>query len=87
MSKQIVMISLDDLVPENHIYRRFSDLWKFEGIKKYLKDIEKDNNYKGYGVLRLFKCLLLQFIEDLSDRELERYLQENTAANGFVDLI
>jgi len=41
------MISLDDLVPENHIYRRFADLWKFEGIKnsstssKNLKTIEK----------------------------------------------
>lgn len=83
MSKQIVMVSLDDLVPENHIYRKFVDLWKFESIKKYLNDVEKDNNYKGYGVLRLFKCLLLQFMEDLSDRELERYLQENNASKWF----
>ena len=26
---------------------------------------EKDNPYKGYGVSRIFKCLLLQFMEDL----------------------
>jgi len=31
----------------------------------------------------LFRCLLLQFIEDLSDRELEKMLQENTAAKLF----
>ena len=31
----------------------------------------------------MFKCLLLQFMEDLSDRELERYLQENTAGKWF----
>ena len=37
----------------------------------------------GYGVERLFRCLLLQFMEDLSDRELERYLEENLAAKWF----
>jgi transposase, IS5 family len=83
MSKQVIMIALDDLVPNEHIYRRFAALWQFEGVKKYLKDIEKDNNYKGYGVMRLFKCLLLQFMEDLSDRELERFLQENNASKWF----
>jgi len=35
-----------------------------------LEKLEKDNPYKGYGLLRLFKCLLLQFMEDLSDRAL-----------------
>jgi len=35
-------------------------------------DVAHYANYKGYGVVRLFKCLLLQFMEDLSDRELER---------------
>ena len=34
-------------------------------------------------MLRLFKCLLLQFMENLSDRELEKFLQENTAAKWF----
>ena len=77
------MVCLEDLVPNNHIYRKFSSLWQFDGIQRELKEIEKDNNYKGYGNVRLFKCLLLQFMEDLSDRELERYLQENTAAKWF----
>lgn len=77
------MVSLEDLVPADHIYRRFSALWKFEGAQSQLKDAEKNNNYKGYGTLRLFKCLLLQFLEDLSDRELERYLQENNSGKWF----
>jgi len=85
MSNQIMMVSLEDLVPETHVYRKFSNLWDFEGIKKQFKVIEKDNNYKGYGTNRLFKCLLLQFMEDLSDRELERYLSENNAAKWFCD--
>ena len=85
MSKQMVITSLEDLVPNTHIYRKFMNLWNFEGVRKYLKKIEKDNNYKGYRAYRLFKCLLLQFFEDLSDRELERYLIENNAGKWFCD--
>ena len=79
----IEMISLDELVPSSHNYRRFLKLWSFKSVSKELARLEKDNPYKGYGLLRLFKCLLLQFMEDLSDRELERYIQENTAAKWF----
>jgi IS5 family transposase len=83
MSGQIIMISLEDLVPANHVYRKFSGIWDFSGTQKLLKEIEKDNNYKGYGINRLFKCLVLQFLEDLSDRELERFIQENVACKWF----
>lgn len=79
----MVMVALEELVPADHIYRRFSELWNFEEAKRHLKRAEKKNNHKGYGLLRLFKCLLLQFMEDLSDRELERYLQENNTAKWF----
>jgi transposase len=85
MNNQVIMVSLEDLVPEDHVYRKFTDIWTFKGIEKHLKKVEKDNNYKGYGVVRLFKCLLLQFMEDLSDRELERYLIENNAGKWFCD--
>ena len=80
---QIEMISLDELVPTTHTYRKFSAIWSFKHATKQLKKLEKDNPYKGYGLLRIFKCLLLQFMEDLSDRELERFIQENTAGKWF----
>jgi IS5 family transposase len=82
---QIEMISLNQLVPENHFYRKFTKIWSFDFPKKILKRLEKDNPYKGYGLLRLFKCLLIQFMEDLSDRELERYIQENNVAKWFCN--
>jgi len=85
MNDQIIMVSLEDLVPKEHIYRKFSNIWQFKGIEKNLKKAGKDSNYQGYGILRLFKCLLLQFLEDLSDRELERYLKENNAGKWFCD--
>ena len=81
--QQIEMISLEDLVPENHNYRKFDKIWSFKHVEQRLKKLEKDNPHKGYGLLRLFKCLLLQFMENLSDRELEKFIQENTAARWF----
>lgn len=80
---QIEMISLDSLVPEAHAYRRFTSIWSFSCVEKRLKKFEKDNPHKGFGLLRLFKCLLLQFMENTSDRELEKFLQENNAAKWF----
>jgi len=81
--QQIEMVSLEELIPQNHSYRRFISIWSFTYTEKELRKLEATNPYKGYGILRLFKCLLLQFLENLSDRELERYLQENTAAKWF----
>lgn len=83
MSNQVIMVSLNDLVPQDHIYRRFLELWDFKRTETRLKKLEKDNNYKGFGILRLFKCLLLQFMEDLSDRELKKFMNENVAGKLF----
>ena len=80
---QIEMVSLDSLVQESHVYRNFNQIWSFKNTEMKLRKFEKNNPHKGYGLLRLFKCLLLQFMEDLSDRELEKFLQENTAGKWF----
>ena len=80
---QIEMVSLESLVPENHLYRTFNNIWSFKNTAKKLKKFETNNPHKGYGMLKLFKCLLLQFMENISDRELERFLQENNAAKWF----
>ena len=77
------MVSLDSLVQDSHVYRKFNQIWSFKNTETKLRRFEKNNPHKGYGLLRLFKCLLLQFMEDLSDRELEKFLQENTAGKWF----
>ena len=48
-----------------------------------LERLEVNSDYKGYGIYRIFLCLLLQFLEDLSDRELERFIAENASAKWF----
>ncbi len=82
---QITMVSLDQLVSKNHQYRKFKELFNFDTVKSELLSVESDANYKGYGVLRLFKCLLLQFMEDMSDLELECYLADSNAGKWFCD--
>ena len=72
-----------DLVLENHIYRKFLNLWNLDSVRLELEKLEADSDHKGYGIYRIFLCLLLQFLEDLSDRELERFICENNAARWF----
>lgn len=80
---QVEMISLDGLVPVNHTYRKFASLFDFKKIEYRLNKLESDSGRDGYGIKRLFKCLLYQFMEDLSDRELEEALISNTVCKWF----
>ncbi|MFC1659569.1 transposase [Pseudomonadota bacterium] len=85
MLHQVEMVTLEELVPKNHIYRKFKELWNLNDVKKELKKIELQNptEYVGCGIFRLFLCLLIQFMEDLSDRELEEYLRSNLVSKWF----
>ena len=54
-------------------------IYSFKSVEKQLSVLVKDKQYTGFRIVRRFKCLLLQLMEDLSDRELERILQDNTS--------
>ena len=85
MISQIEMVSLEDLVPRDNSYRKFSELFNFKKIEYRLKKLEKKSGRTGYGMMRLFKCLLYQFMEDLSDRELEESLKTNNVSKWFCE--
>jgi IS5 family transposase len=80
MSSQVEMVTLEELVPDTHIYRKFKELWDFCEIEKEMNKMEVNSSHKGFGAFRLFLCLLVQFMEELSDRELEAYIQGNVHA-------
>ena len=82
-SGQIEMVSIEQLLPEKHIYRRLKKLLDFGSITKAAKVKEYEPGADGYGKQRLLTCLILQFMEDLSDRESERFIAENNAAKWF----
>ena len=77
------MVRLEDLVPKSHNYRKFKKIFEVSKIKYKLKKLNKKNYGYGYGTERLFFCLLVQFMEDLSDRETERFLRENNVGKWF----
>ena len=67
MSHQVEMVTLDQLIEKDHNYRKFKELWNLTEVQKELEKIEiqNDADSKGYGIFRLFLCLLVQFMEDL----------------------
>jgi IS5 family transposase len=77
------MVSVNDLVLPTHVYRKFFEFIDFDAINERLFKLKSNNPNEGYGLDILFRCLFLQHLEDLSDRELERYLAENNAAKWF----
>jgi IS5 family transposase len=82
-TEQMEMVSVEMLVPENHTYRKLKSLLDFGRIAKGAKVKVNDVGAIGYGRERLTICLMLQFMEDLSDREFERFMSENVAAKWF----
>ncbi len=68
---QMELVDLDSLVSSTHPYRRFHAY--LPDATEALADVRHLKGAEGYGVERLFRCLLVQFMEDLSDRELARY--------------
>lgn len=79
-----IELLLDKLVPTDHQYRKFKKVWDFAEIEEILEPLKSKGKFEGHGIFKIFLCLLVQFMEDLSDRELERYIGENIAAKWFT---
>ena len=52
--KQMAMISLEELMPAKHNYRKFKEVFNFKKIDYRLKGMESGKGCKGYGMDRLF---------------------------------
>lgn len=70
----------------DHPYRKLDQLLSFSEIAKPYDSLYSMNGRKEKGVEFGLRALVLQFIEDLSDREMERFLQENLAGKWFCEL-
>jgi len=84
-TKQVEMVSVEQLVSEKHTYRKLKELLDFDRIVKVVKVPVSQIGAIGFGKTRLILCLILQFMEDMSDREMERFLSENNAGKWFCD--
>jgi IS5 family transposase len=74
----------EELIRKDHPYRKLLSIINFKEFCKPLKSLyRKDFGRPGYHIESGFAALVLQWMEDLSDRELERFLQENNAGKYF----
>ena len=71
---QSTIVNLEDLIPSTHIYRKFRELWDLDFVRSELSNLERHKLYTGYGLFRFFLCSLLQYMEDLGYRQLEKML-------------
>ncbi len=73
-----------DLVRKDHPYRKLLSIINLKEMCMPLEHIySKTMGRPGYNIESGFAALVLQWMEDLSDRELERFLQENVAGKHF----
>ncbi|MEK7486524.1 MAG: transposase, partial [Planctomycetota bacterium] len=76
-------ITADKLVRSDHAYRKIEDLIDFKDLAKNLESCYSKNGAPGFPVEQGVRCLILQFMEDYSDRQMEAALQENVAVKWF----
>lgn len=81
-----LFLNLESLVPEDHPYRHLDQVLSFTELCAPYQNLYSIRGPKERGVEFGLRALVLQFIEGLSDREMERYLQENNAGKWFCDL-
>lgn len=81
-----LFITLDSLVPLDHPYRKLDQLLPFSELNQTYQSLYSLNGRKEKGFEFALRTLIIQFMEDLSDREMERYVQENLACKWFCDM-
>ena len=74
---------LGELVPAESIYKKLHGLLDFEELAKPLEKLYSKVGRKGYPPACGLKCLIVQHLEDLSDRQLEAHLQMHIGAKFF----
>lgn len=70
-------------LPEDHFLRRLDGLLRWERLEKRLKPFYKNSGRDAHNPVMMFKLLVLQFLYDLSDRELEESARDRISFRWF----
>lgn len=74
---------MNKLVREDHAFRKLQQIINFEILISPYRKLYSHIGVEGIDVIKGFKCLLIQFWEDYSDRQMEKALEENVAVKWF----
>jgi len=75
---------LDQSVREDHPFRIMNQLVDFDRFARRYRSLYAKIGTKGIPVEQAFRLLIIQWLEDYSDREMERAVQENLAVKWFA---
>lgn len=74
---------LEKAVKLDHPFRQLNRLVNFDKTARSYRNVYSSLGSKGVPIEKAFRCLLVQWLEDYSDREMERALEENMAVKWF----
>ena len=74
---------LEELVNTNHPYRRIDELLELGPMVDKFIGLYAKVGRRGIALDKALKMLLLQFMEDYSDRQMQKALEENLAVKWF----
>jgi len=89
-SKQNSFFSLiyEELIPAQHLLRQLTRAVDFSFVRELVQDCYcPDNGRPSWDPLLLFKVVFLQFLYDLSDRQVEDQVNLHLACKWFVGLV
>lgn len=73
----------EKLVDKDHSFRKLNEVVNFAEIFSPYYSLYSSIGAEGYDIVKGLKCLLVQFWEDYSDRQMERAVAENIAVKWF----
>lgn len=76
-------ITCEGLVANNHAYRTIQKILNLKETLKRFEELYAKVGAPGIPIEKGFKALLIQFMEDYSDRQMEAALRENIAVKWF----
>jgi transposase len=80
-----VLVSLDALVPANHIYRRLDGLLDLSFVRDWVKDRYADSGRPSIDPVVFFKLQLILYLEGLrSERQLMRLAADRLSVRWYV---
>jgi transposase, IS5 family len=74
---------LEKLVVKDHTFRKLNEVINFAEIASSYYLLYSDIGAQGIDIVKGIKCLLVQFWEDYSDRQMEAAAAENVAVKWF----
>lgn len=79
------MVVLDDLVDEKHPFRAYDRVVDFAALARPLEALLSDQARREIGAERGLRMLFLQFLEDLSDCQMEWFVRDRSSARWFCN--